>query len=98
MLRWNCRNEVDGVGTRVFWEQFSYHVFFGPPLTSSFCLEAPTYPNPPTALLPTNPSTSPILLTSSGEAQLPQQEFLTPICYMLFLDEVYGVRLQPITK
>ncbi len=40
-------------------------LFFGPPLTPSFFGEAPTYPNPPTSLLPTIPLTSLILLTPS---------------------------------
>ncbi len=48
-----------------FCEQFFYHLFFGPPLTPSFFWEAPTYPNPPITLLPTNSPTSLILLTPS---------------------------------
>jgi len=48
-----------------FGETFFLSFLFGPPLTPSFFGETPTYPNPPTTLLPTNPPTSFILLTSS---------------------------------
>jgi hypothetical protein len=37
------------------------------------------------------------LSLSFGEVQLPQMEFLTPICQTLLVHEVKGARLHPVT-